>query len=43
MAAELGELHALCLRVPSPPVLSHNDLLSGNILVLQVGSKGAER
>mmetsp|Transcript_7572 Transcript_7572/g.18796 ORF Transcript_7572/g.18796 Transcript_7572/m.18796 type:complete len:369 (-) Transcript_7572:136-1242(-) len=35
LGREVGELRALCAVVASPEVMSHNDLLSGNILVLQ--------
>lgn len=37
LASEVAEVKALCGRVASPEIMSHNDLLSGNILVLQVG------
>lgn len=33
MASELAQLKGLCLAAASPVVFSHNDLLSGNILV----------
>lgn len=33
---ELKETRALCEAVASPKIFSHNDLLSGNILILQV-------
>ncbi len=35
MQAELDEVRRLCEAVQSPVVFAHNDLLSGNILVLQ--------
>mmetsp|Transcript_13939 Transcript_13939/g.37215 ORF Transcript_13939/g.37215 Transcript_13939/m.37215 type:complete len:456 (+) Transcript_13939:67-1434(+) len=35
MAAEVDELQRMCASCASPVVFSHNDLLSGNILVLQ--------
>ncbi|KAF5832967.1 kinase-like domain-containing protein [Dunaliella salina] len=35
MAAEVNELQRMCAAAASPVVFSHNDLLSGNILVLQ--------
>lgn len=35
MESELSELRHLCERAQSPVVFSHNDLLSGNILILQ--------
>lgn len=36
MDAQVRELQALCARTASPAVFSHNDLLSGNILILQL-------
>lgn len=36
MQAEINVVRAACEAVRSPMVFAHNDLLSGNILVLQV-------
>ncbi|KAG2443142.1 hypothetical protein HYH02_009553 [Chlamydomonas schloesseri] len=40
MRAELTQLQALCGRVASPRVFCHNDLLSGNILVIAPAGAG---
>ncbi len=40
MRRELVELRALCERVGSPLVFCHNDLLSGNILIVQQQGRG---
>nr|BAU37036.1 ethanolamine kinase [Chlamydomonas sphaeroides] len=41
LRSELAELAAVCGRVGSTRVFCHNDLLSGNILVVQVGRQAA--
>ena len=33
MRAEIVEMHQICEEVESPVVFSHNDLLSGNVMV----------
>ena len=35
MGREIAELKSICDAVPSPVVFAHNDLLSGNFLILQ--------